>query len=282
MDGTVGLLDDLRAEAEAARQSGADRRPLQTRQEAYYHDTLKPALRHCCGYMQELIAQLAVIDRDIVAKFMIPGYQAVAARQTDRKLTIDSSENMKRLSLRLSYSIDELRFAAKPLEKANTTREFFETQRMPFSDWPIRGTDNSIIGLNFLVNEVQIVGGVELVADVANGCIQLGVYNVQGFDHESSAVAAQRIDDEWLDRLGHYILGQGDHPERMQLDDSIRAELRARIAEEKAMQAEELARLEREAGQLDVESSPRAKVESAVRRVLRGVKRRSNAMDPDS
>jgi len=281
MDSAVGLLDDLKAEAEEARQSDVDRRSMKARQEACYHEVLKPALLHCYRYLQELIAQLAVIDREIAAEFVIPGYGAVVARQTDRKLTIDSSENINRLSLRLSYSIDELRFSTTPLEKANAAREFFETQRMPFSDWPIRDRDNRIVGLNFLVNDMQIGGGIELLADAVNGCIQLGAYNVQGFAQESSAVAPQRIDDEWLDRLGRYILGQADHPEHKQLDDSIRAQLRARIAREKAAQAEELARLDQEAKQLDVESSPRAKVEGAMRGLLRGVKRRSTAVDPD-
>ena len=278
----VGLLDDLKAEAEAARQSGADRRSLEARQEACYHNLLKPALLQSYRYLRELIAHLAVIDRDIVAKFAIPGYQTVEARQTDRRLTIDSSENVKRLSLHLSYSTGELRFSVTPLEKANSTREFFETERVPYSDWPARDRGNAIVGLNFLVDQMRIGGGIELVADTANSCIRLGVRNIQGFAQESRAVAPQRIDDEWLDRLGRYILGEGNHPEHTRLDEDVRAKLRARIAEEKAAQAKELTTLDEEAKKVEVESSPRAKVGSAVRRVFCGVRRRSTTKDRDS
>jgi hypothetical protein len=275
----VGLLDELKAEAEKAKRGDDDRRTLEERQRAFYRDAIKPALLRGYGYLQELVAQLAVIEREISTGFDIPGYREVPARQLDRHLTIDSLENLTRLNLRLNYVVDELRFGAMPLEKAQEARTFFETQRVPFSDWPIRDRDNSIAGLNFLVNEMRIAGGIELMADVAGGCVRLGVFNVQGFGHESSIIAPHRIDDEWLDRLGRYLLCQGEHPERTRLDERTRADLRARIAEEKAAEAEERARLELEAVRQEAESSGRARIEHAVRRMLRGVKRRSIVTD---
>ncbi|MCB1772335.1 MAG: hypothetical protein KDI88_01850 [Gammaproteobacteria bacterium] len=278
----MGLLDDLKAEAEQVKRSNEDRRSLEARQQAFYLDEIRPALRRGYGYLQELVAQLAVIDRDIGTAFGIPGYKEVPARQVERQLTVDSLENVTRLNVRLGYVVDELRFGVMPLDQAQEARAFFETRRVPFSDWPVRDRDNSIVGLNFLVNEMRIDGGIELLADIAGGCVRLGVYNVQGFGQESSAIAPQRIDDEWLDRLGRYLLCQGDHPERTQLDERVRADLRARIAEEKAAEAEELARLEQEAARLEAESSGRARIENAVRRVLRGVRRRSGSEVFDS
>ena len=59
-------LDNQKAEAEAAKQSDADRRSLKTRQAAGGHERLKPALLNCYRYLQELIAQR--VDRQLMTE----------------------------------------------------------------------------------------------------------------------------------------------------------------------------------------------------------------------
>jgi hypothetical protein len=278
----VGLLDELKAEAEQARRSQADRRSAEARQKACYEEQLKPALTAVYRYLQELLEQLAAVERDTVTEFLIPGYACVPARQVERKVTIDSIDRLSRVGLRLVYEVDEMRFGVSPLDRAHEARAFFETQRVPFSDWPIRDRDNSIVGLNFLVNTLRLDAGIDFAADRANGCLLIETYNVQGFAHETDRVRPERLDDDWLDRLGRYLLCEGPHPERTQLDEGLRADLRARMEAEQAEREAELARLEEEARRLEAESSRRARVERALRRVFDRVGRRpTDAGDAD-
>lgn len=270
----MGLLDDLKAEAEQARLGEADRKSRKARQEAYYQECLKPAMLGVHRYLQELLDQLRLLDREIQSEFSIPGYQPVVAAQWDRKVTIDSLDQLSHIGLRLTYGIDELKFSTMPLERAREARDFFETQRTPFSDWPIRDHDNSIVGLNFLVSRMRIEGGIDLRVDRSEGCIQVSTFNVQGFGDETDHMQPEGLDDDWLDRLGRYIVCEGEHPNRMQIDENLKADIRGRLESERLAQAEELARMDRQAQLLAAESTGRARLESTLKRIISKVRSR--------
>lgn len=264
----MGLLDDLKSEAERARQSDADRRSAEARQQAFYEEHLRPALLAVYRYLQDLLEQLSCLNREVTAEFMIPGHRPVAATQIERKLTIDSLENLAHLTLGITFGIEELKFQVMPLDKARTTREFFETHKMPFSDWPIRDHSNVIVGLNFLLNQLKINGRIDLRADKPNGRLKMSTFNVRGFNSQTDFLPASRIDDAWLDKLGRFVIGQIEDPNRTEVTDAYRTALRAKIDREKRDEELEILRREEAERRRAIESNQKTRIERALRTVL--------------
>ena len=264
----MGLLDDLKGEAEQLQANAASDRSKVAQQEAYYREHTKPALLNVYRYLQELLEQLEILDKEVKADFLIPGYKAVSAQQIARKININSLENLSHISLRITFAIDELQFSVMPLDKAGDTRKFFENHRMPFSDWPIRDNDNSISGLNFLVNNLEISGGIDLQADKASQQITMTAFNVQGFKHLKSKITVERIDQGWLDRLGHFVIGEIEDPNRTEVSDEFRSALREKMEAEKRDAEETILRWEEEERRQAEQNSKAARLEKAMNSVL--------------
>lgn len=270
----MGLLDDLKSEAERVRQSDADRRSAEARQQAFYAKHTRPALLAVYRYLQDLLEQLAYLNREITAEFTIPGYRPVKAAQVERKLTIDSLENLTHLTLSITFGIDELKFSVLPLDRARDTREFFETQRMPFSDWPIRDHGNTIVGLNFLLNSIKINGGIDLRADKPNCRVKMSSFNMQGFKHQTDLIPVSRINAVWLDKLGRFLIGQSEDPNRTEVSEEYRAALRAEIGRQRRDEELEIARREEEERRLVKERDNTTRIARALRTAMNTIKRR--------
>lgn len=265
----MALLDELKRQAERVRADEQSKLELQARQEAFYRADIRPAMQRIRDYLVELLDQLKVVQPEIRGEFGIPGRQApVRALQSLPILTLDSRDNPRRLSLRLEYGVDNLRFRVEPRQDAEEARAFLDGAGQTFSDWPVRGPGDEIIGLHFAVDKFRVPASLEILADVEQQRLVFASVNIRSFHQQQDQLPPTAVDADWLDRLGLYLLGQGSSPVRLQIGDAERAALQRQVEEDRARRERELAEAER----LAQEQEEAARLENRVRRLLGSIK----------
>lgn len=261
----MGLLDDLKQEAERIRAEGEESRSVQARREAFYRNETKPALLRILDFLIALLEQIEVIAPEIHGQFRLPGYRSeIQALQSLPSLILDSRDNIKTTGLSLKYTRDNLDFTVSPRDKADDTRAFLSEARQTFSDWPVRAIDGEIAGLHFSIARLQIPAFLEISADIDNQRIRFVSSNIRSFHRQVDYLSPGSIDEDWLDRLGLYLLGQGPSPARLELANEERAALQRMIEEEKAQRERELA----EADRLLREEEEAARLSTRMRKLI--------------
>lgn len=243
----MGLLDDLKEQAEQIRATGQARQSSAEQCEAYYRDQTRPALARMLEYLNELLEQIRVVKPEVIGEFRIPGYQGVLpGMQALPVVNIDSRDNIKQINVGLGYLVSNQAFSITPIEAANEARDFLLGARYVFSDWPIRGQDGAVNGLRFTIGELRIPASIRIQADVEGQRLQFRSYNVRGFHDEVDWLRPEDVNDDWLDRLGRYLIGNGQNPQRLELAGEQRQRLQRMVEESRAERERELAERELE------------------------------------
>lgn len=273
----MGLLDDLKNQAERMRADGEVRQSEQAQCEAYYQAQIRPALLRALDYLNELLEQVRVVQPQVHAEFHLPGHaKAIATLQAIPRLALDSRDNIRMLSLRTEYVASHLEFSVGPLIRAEETRDFLLASRQTFADWPLREASGQITGLRFAVAELSIPAAVTLLADIPNRRLMFHSANMGGFHDQRDALRPEQVDDAWLDRLGRYLLGQGISPVLFELPEEQRAALQRAVEMDRAQRERELA----EANRIFHERQQRERLGPRVQRLLGSMKQRLPRVPP--
>lgn len=269
----MGLLDDLKNEAEKIKESGARRETEQARREQHYQTRITPALKQIYHYLRELLDQLAIIQPEIGMHYRLPNSEPVPMIRTDVQLTIDSLNRPTRISMPTTYTCGELKFAVLSTNKAAETRQFLESLRCQFSDWPVRGRSNQIEGIRFVVPELQIHGGIEIGVDREKQQIVVEIARMGEIEQQRTHLATEDVTDDWLDKLGRFVVGEASAPTQLEIDDhhkeTIRAMLADRQREAEAEMAQMAAAIEKEDEKDGISGKLKSAMEGLVDRIRR-------------
>ena len=240
----MGLLDDLKSEAEKLQNQQSAEEEQRQQKEALYQQEINPTLQKISAYVSEMADQLNVVKPDTNPTYTIPGHGDIKGLiQQDYSVNADSLEQMKQLRLRFKAVLpNDIEFSVTPKPKADETRSFLEEQNFTFSEWPVRDNHQRLIGINF-----QVKVNIEILflfrADIENGRIQLTIVNFENFTVKNKSYTPQAITDAWLDDLGHYILRKIEILDSLTMTDDQKAQLREQLRREKAKRSKELQKI---------------------------------------
>ncbi|MEJ2621994.1 MAG: hypothetical protein P8163_17605 [Candidatus Thiodiazotropha sp.] len=229
----MSLLENLKQEALKRQQAeGVDSEA--DRLESIYQSQFKAPMQSILRYLSELTDQLKILDHEVFHQYELPGLGPVAGlRHSDYVVNADSSENTRVVRLRFQCVSDsELTFAITPKSKADEACAFLDSQTMRYTEWPIRDHQQRVVGLNL---QLPVVVKVNFVfkADPELGSIRIFISNFRGFKVEKSLIQPLKVDDDWLDKLGHYILRNRADLYDLQIEDSVKDAIRQRLEEAK-------------------------------------------------
>ncbi len=236
----MSLLDDLKRQAEELHNS-TDRQTEESRRDVLYQERLRPRMRAIFRYLMELTEQLKVVDPDVRHTYRLPGIgEATDLKQGGYVLNADSTEQTKTIRLRFQcVAKQEGSYAIRPKVKADETRDFLESQSMRYAEWPIRDNTQQIIGLNFQL-QITVNIGFIFQADPEQGVIRMITSNFNEFGAEQRVVKPERIDEQWLDKLGHYLLRKDQGLYKLEINDTHKALIRQRLEADKKVRQQEL------------------------------------------
>jgi hypothetical protein len=238
----VGILDDLKQEADRLREQQDTEEQRRQRKEALYRERFRPVLLRVFRYLNEMVEQLKVVNLVTNATYDLPGFGVVSELQhTGYRVLIDSKTNPQKVFLQFDcISPKERRYIVTPMKKADEAREFIINHRVPLVEWPVRDKDNKIVGAAFQA-KLQVRVRILVEADVENARIIVSSADFEGVGVKRVSFGVATIDDAWLDDLGHYILRKKETIGRVDLPEEALRRLRAQVAEEEASRHEELA-----------------------------------------
>ncbi|KPK40073.1 MAG: hypothetical protein AMJ69_03615 [Gammaproteobacteria bacterium SG8_47] len=234
----MGLLDELKQQAEAKKQQEAVERAEQERLIEHAHTEVKPRLARVYTYLSELAEHLNYVQPEIFVSYDIKnGVVLENLRQRDYKVRADSREQLTEFSLTF-HCVDEgkLEFEVESKPQIDRRIEFLQDNKLSFTRKEIRDDRLNVSHALFrLEREVPIVFHFKLAADLLG--ILMTIRNFETLGLKTYALDPARIDDSFLEELGRYILRKDTKFLQLDMSESDRARLRALVAAEKQQQA---------------------------------------------
>jgi len=238
----MGILDDLKQQANQARKEKEDKEIRQAELERIYQTGIRPAMLNIHKYLTDLIEQLAAVQWSVTLGFDFPGIGRVGnLAQQDYKLTIDSQRNPKFVLLRFDcIAPEDKRYIVPSRAALDEASQFLLAQKVPFTDWAIRDSLHEITG--FVIQaKLRVRTSLSFDADIENGLIVVTALNFQGIVEKGFSAHYTAITDEWLDQLGHYILRKNTAFGRLDISEEERNRIRWLLEEERRQYEAELA-----------------------------------------
>jgi hypothetical protein len=233
----VGLLDDLKREADLAREAKEAEEARQAGLERVYRVELVPRLLEIYRYLSEMIGHLEAADWVVEAAYDIPGLGRVERfRQGDYRLFIDSHDLPKRVAAQFACAVPDERKFSLPTAKAEELRQFLTANKVVYSEWPLRDARGQISGNGFQC-KLRVRAAMVFEADIETSRIRVVTHNFERLADREYFFGYAAVGADWLDDLGHFLLRKKDVLGGRALSEEERERLRRLAAdEEKARQ----------------------------------------------
>lgn len=230
----MGLLDDLKRDAERAKDIKAAEQARQDERESVYRELLAPKLREIHRYLAELIELLEKVDWSVAATYRIPGLdEPQTFEQGEYRIISDSQENPRQLAFQcVSRHPEQRRYAARSAV-AEELRGWLINERVPFTDWPVRDDADQVVMMMFEM-VLQVKGTLLFEVDIDNARIRLATHNFEVMGVREYQFGPALIDDAWLDDLGHFVVRRKPVPGGLGMTEETRERLRQMVERERA------------------------------------------------
>ena len=236
----MGLLDDLKREADRAREEKRAEEARLAELESLYRNAVAPRLMDIFHYLSEMIDHLKTVDWVVDAACQVPGLGTVGGlRQGNYSLRIDSHSTPRQVALRCECTADDQRKFPVEARKADELREFLVSHGSTFTEWPQREVPGSVKTTMFQVT-LRVKAALVFEADIEASRIRVLSQNFEGPGRKEYFFGHGTIDEAWLDGLGHYLLRKKDVLGSQEMSDEARARLRQVVADEKLRRASEI------------------------------------------
>jgi len=253
----MGLLDDLRQQADSIRDSEASQKAQQEKLDAWSKAEVRPKLTQIYSYLNELIGHLEVVQPDTPVAYPLKGYGTLEKlRQVNYKLTTDSRDDMGRVSLAFAcIGKGDVNFNVEGKPQVERLREFLNSCKMPFTSREYRDDRHNLVSALFNVEaKVPVLFNFELADDKVT--INLTIRNFEGLGSHLYRLQPEMINEQLLDQMGRYLLRADNHFVRLDITDEDRDKLRERLTvEQDAISDEIVAKKKKVSASKKVESA---------------------------
>lgn len=242
----MGLLDDLKNQAEGLRAREQQDEGLSGEKTDYYNNEIHPRMLEIYGFLNEMVKNLNFIKPETIAKYpILPGGQKHPFRQGDYKVTIDSNQQIKDIKLAFKAELDEplsLRVKGeddikKQIDVLAGYRILSDRKDFKDNNYKLTHSDFSIQG--------PVVITVRFVGDVATSSLQLHLSNFESPGLVKRNLDPKNINQDFLDKLGRYILREDDKLFSLDISEKDKQAIREMVERERAKREQEIAEMER-------------------------------------
>lgn len=202
----MGLLEDLKRQAEERQKDRQQLAEAGLARDLRYDQLIIPKMREIHAFLRELVDYVKIAELKIESAYAIPNFGKVEFGQYDYSVRIGNVETPTWILLGFQCRREcPLTFSVQPREQAENTGRFLQEHHFQFVEYPIRGAGRVITGLSF---EVQARFPVQfrIEADKDKGLIHVLSINFEGFSAHRDSFPPEKIDDEWKDDFGNYLL----------------------------------------------------------------------------
>jgi hypothetical protein len=201
----VALLDDLKRQADQARQKKEAEAASLADREKIYSQFLAPRLLDIYRYLTELADYLEETSFNVTTEYDVPGLGLVADFiQGDYKIRVDSHSHPKKVTLQCMRTAAERKYSLSAV-RADEFRKFLVLHHLEYSEWPVRDNGGQIVSYSFQ-SHLRLRAWLSFEADVPNSRIRVLSRAFESLKAREYGFGYVEIDSDWLDNLGHYLL----------------------------------------------------------------------------
>ena len=237
----MGILDELKREAEQARKAREEAKARQDGPGLDREAQASECMLKIHRYLLELVEYIKQVDWEVLASYKLPVIgQVDKLRQGNYLVFIDHAVHPRKISLRFDCSLPEERnYPLMPKEAADEFCQFLFEQQVRFIDWPLRDGHHEITGLMIQVR-LRVLVSFSFEVDEAESLVRLTTLNFEGIERRVFKIPCQQVDEQWLDRLGRFILRKVNHRmDSLDISDELRQRLRQRLEAERSQRIAE-------------------------------------------
>ncbi len=205
----MGLLDDLKKEADSLKNQEAER----TQSQKANAVQVDQALRKTFQYMNELFRQLNVVKPacerayDLLTVGKIGGLTQSDYRIEYATSQRNNSEHYENLTLTFKRAKPEQFSVKREAEQIERFRDLLWQNNMRFTSEPFRNDRRVIVYETFLINS-EVICGADIVGDYDEGVIRFKLKNVEDFGPTVYTLEPLAVTDKSLEELAKLFIGK--------------------------------------------------------------------------
>jgi len=279
----MGLLDDLKSQAEQNNKPAGEQ-PALAGAEEFYHAQVKPRMLKANGFLTQLVNQLNEMKLVIKAEYPFrPEGKTVTLLQQGYKVYSDHITEPRQVTLGFTCILaNPTTFDVRGRAPALAQGEQLERYQFKYEKLEARDKNRMVIGARFkLLGPLQVKCVLEF--DEAKQIIKLLLTNFVGPSTSQYNLRPEQLDEAFMDHLGKYLLRKEARLFQEEISDDAKVLLRRKLLQEQLQReaelraAEEQRKAEEEARK---QNSTTAQLKKAVSQsVAENTERLKKAMD---
>lgn len=274
----MGLLDELKEKADQLRSHSAQLAATEAELSAFYQAQLKPKMYQAYNFAQQLVDHLNLVNEAIPVSYpLLPDDTALDCLQQDYSVLVDSRDEPTHLEVRCKAIVPtpvELQIKGK----AEVLRysHLLDSYQLRY-----QRTDSKDERLEIVSSRFKIIGPIPIrlaiKAHTETRSLEVLLRNISGAGVTAKRVLPEKFTDDFLDRLGRYLLRQPVDLFSSELSEDARQRLRERLKQKREVEAREHRALEVQRAalaQAEHENRPAAKLSKAVQKAGKQIRKR--------
>ena len=264
----MSLLDELKAKADERRSDAELEAAKLANQAEFYQLQLLPRMLQAYTFLQELTAHLKVVDETCAVHYaLLPDEKTVTLQQGDYSVAIDSRQEPTQLELRCKAHLPEpVTFDVKGKQEVLRHGQLMDRYGLKYERTERKDERFDIDSATFkLLGPLPV--RVVIVADSENRCLSLHLRNVDQAGVKTVNIAPEKFDENFLDRLGRFVLRQQTSLFSTELSEEARQKLQDKLAAQRKEEERARRLIEEERAALakaEYESRPSVRISRAM------------------
>jgi hypothetical protein len=229
---TMGVLDELKQQAEGMRAAEAEEAARLAQQEAYYQASLRPVMLTLLSYLDELIKHINYVqpERTLHCPLSPDRETPVTLKQGQYKLLIDSSDTPRQVDIRVAAKLEQPAvYVLENLAAVQQYTEHLEAYGFAYHRQDALNSVHKVDKATFTL-EGPLPHGVRVKADAERQNIEILLRNFGRAGVQRHTFSPDKVNDALLDRLGRMLLHDIDTlPVPCAISPEARQQLRDRL-----------------------------------------------------
>ncbi len=250
----MSLIDQLEQQARERRERELEESNQATEQSEFYKTHTAPAMRNTFEYLKKLSQHLDFLDHAQTVDYHIPHYGDVTAN-VDAEFTVSlSTEKGRRSKIKVVATghIDKSKSPEVTLnqQQADVLDQFIRDYSLHGEKRLVKSSSAEIVGATYRIHgKILLQGTIRAQFDEEH--IEMEFVNYGGLNHHRRRADPRHVNDEFLDKLGKFLIGEDLSLFSETLPSSVRSEIQQKIR--KNHEAKKLEMLENEIADLEDE-----------------------------
>lgn len=203
----MGLIDDLKKEAEQRRLAETSQGRSESERENFYDSKVQPQMAKLYTYLRELVETISYLDRKIFGSYKIEGYgEFTKLLQADYQVQIDNSKAPYYIALTYScQSEGTVEFTISGEKAVEQQSQYFVTHKLDFEKR--RRVNQATLATKAIFKLKRFVPiAIEFQVDKETFEIEINVVNIDYLGHRKKRIKIDNFNDALFDNVGKLIL----------------------------------------------------------------------------